>query len=115
MVAIIYTLANIVLLAVILSYFLAFSFSRSKSVLALLLFFIIDFVIKIILVTDLWSVVFKQSDRVFNEGALIRGSLLLLVTIFLFYTTWNTESAKVLDNDVKTGAKQKLKKKEIID
>jgi hypothetical protein len=85
--AILYTITDISLIIIIMSYALALKMNRSITILSLLLFFTAVFFLSMVATLDLWSMCLF--GEVFGTPyPWARGLFLASASIFLLYTTW---------------------------
>lgn len=85
-----YTISVFALLGVILSYGLAVKITKSLSVLSLLVFFIAVFILLLVVVSDLFKMLYDMPKMV-TVGIHFRSLFLAVASIFLLYTTWRKD------------------------
>jgi len=85
--AIIYTLASFIIFAIGISFSIAYKTKKSAPVLSMMIFFYVDAVVIFAVSLAFWHKIFV-GDFVAFPLPIVRGTLLLLSSIFLLVTCW---------------------------
>ena len=89
--ALLYTITDVCLVVILLSYLLALKISKSVHILALILFFFSVLCLTSVATLDLWSL-YWSGDVFRVPFSWLRGLFLAVSSSILLYTTWRKET-----------------------